>query len=1302
MFTARVSHEGETFRISSEIVQQSNLFFHSAVFRLPTSDSIDVDFDEANINLIDIQFDVNMDPNSEKCGEARLVPMPQFLINNPNISILPARNLQSSNTSTKPSPVSSVNKVSRGTSSSISEVPVTQEQTVINDKIIQKNTDPKVSSKRNISDTVDDKPFKVPRLSVSKLSQKKVNKVIEQKVALKPIKTTKTSTMNDATKKLSSPTKFSNIQINKQSLPNLTNRVVPHTPTKSTVNLTRDVLKNAASLENEKNACEKIKTFEVTINGSFMNQRNIKKEENKITVQCESEAILVLKNNQIIDISEPDLVDNLLLCIGAGIKKYGTKEAYDTVKESNIIHSPEHNWSLEYGNNSKQNSPNLNNRVNQVNKQQLQLVSNQHPSTSKSSLNNQMSLCSKIVKTNIVSQKVAQSPKHNDIKVNSLGNSQFQTSKTFVSTIPQAPIVSKQVTTTTTTTTQSSPSKLTVPTTGTVQLPNKGTVGQQSSIDKSKQIVLSQSITSNLNKCSKCEAISDDDLCTTCRVSSHLKGVTVTRIETPATPVSTNDSSVILLSSEDEEEDLNESEEISFSMEPVINKVESVDVINEYISKISLNPMHLEDKLSQTEYNIKDVFKFENCRSIRIGNFKTTPHHVGEVIICLHGIRMAINDSDFRPVTIDLQMENIVKILAFYGEKMPTIIIYTTYLASTGIRHLLAMSDNDKSYYYDPTSKDNTIKKIIWTFGLKKNEGIHLEKLLQKLPKGKYEPMTMDQANELLVASCVQRDNKKYKKKIEKIRNTDYNNTEIINFNVDNNNCRVSIFDYTGLSVDEYLNDALVDFYLKYWFTRHVSEEDKKRSYLFSTFFYTRLTTPKGGIDKAESKAQCRHERVKKWTKNVNIFEKDFIFVPINENYHWYLAVICYPYLTGPINMEDGTPIDIPDDEIDQFEPIDRPLSPCMENTDRDEVDGNSEDLKYFNIDYDCISDNRNSSSYEEDVEELKKMDRPLIKQPCILIFDSLYGGTHRAKIVATLREYLAEEYQAKHNGARRVFPKSILKGAAVKVPQQTNYFDCGLFVLHFFEKFFECPIVDFSFPILHLQNWFSCDDVTGNAKKRKDFQKIVLNIMNEQGRKVDLPTLKFVSSSNSNTIAHHRGIHQYNHYYEEMDYEEMDSGEEDSDIEGEDDEIYEEESDEYMESNLYHDYAEDGEEEDYHDYKGTDPREFYAEMEENDESFTENDQWSEVQTEGEEFHNEREYNREELSDYQVIPERNIIVDEDESDDSSSNHRNISQQNRVRSENDNFRTYQESENEHENLSPRQIQKSQRFNKKNSN
>uniref|UniRef100_A0A3Q7JK84 Ubiquitin-like protease family profile domain-containing protein n=1 Tax=Solanum lycopersicum TaxID=4081 RepID=A0A3Q7JK84_SOLLC len=35
--------------------------------------------------------------------------------------------------------------------------------------------------------------------------------------------------------------------------------------------------------------------------------------------------------------------------------------------------------------------------------------------------------------------------------------------------------------------------------------------------------------------------------------------------------------------------------------------------------------------------------------------------------------------------------------------------------------------------------------------------------------------------------------------------------------------------------------------------------------------------------------------RVRKWTRKVNLFDKDFIFIPVNYNYHWSLIVICHP-----------------------------------------------------------------------------------------------------------------------------------------------------------------------------------------------------------------------------------------------------------------------------------------------------------------------------------------------------------------------------------------------------------------------
>lgn len=39
----------------------------------------------------------------------------------------------------------------------------------------------------------------------------------------------------------------------------------------------------------------------------------------------------------------------------------------------------------------------------------------------------------------------------------------------------------------------------------------------------------------------------------------------------------------------------------------------------------------------------------------------------------------------------------------------------------------------------------------------------------------------------------------------------------------------------------------------------------------------------------------------------MDIFEKDFLIIPVNKNYHWFLAIICYPK-------------DVPED--DEIQPI--------------------------------------------------------------------------------------------------------------------------------------------------------------------------------------------------------------------------------------------------------------------------------------------------------------------------------------------------------------------------------------------
>uniref|UniRef100_A0ACB8GEI9 Uncharacterized protein n=1 Tax=Sphaerodactylus townsendi TaxID=933632 RepID=A0ACB8GEI9_9SAUR len=106
------------------------------------------------------------------------------------------------------------------------------------------------------------------------------------------------------------------------------------------------------------------------------------------------------------------------------------------------------------------------------------------------------------------------------------------------------------------------------------------------------------------------------------------------------------------------------------------------------------------------------------------------------------------------------------------------------------------------------------------------------------------------------------------------------------------------------LNEGEFLNDVIIDFYLKYLVLEKLKKENADRIHIFSSFFYKRLNQRERRNLHEISKLtiqQKRHGRVKTWTRHVDIFEKDFIFVPLNEAAHWFLAVICYPGLETPV-----------------------------------------------------------------------------------------------------------------------------------------------------------------------------------------------------------------------------------------------------------------------------------------------------------------------------------------------------------------------------------------------------------------
>jgi len=69
--------------------------------------------------------------------------------------------------------------------------------------------------------------------------------------------------------------------------------------------------------------------------------------------------------------------------------------------------------------------------------------------------------------------------------------------------------------------------------------------------------------------------------------------------------------------------------------------------------------------------------------------------------------------------------------------------------------------------------------------------------------------------------------------------------------------------------------------------------------------------------------------------------------------------------------------------------------------------------------------------------------------------------------VVATLRDYLRIEYKVKE-GKDKEFNKDTIKGSTPRVPQQTNFTDCGVYVLQYVESFFQVPVT-LSEPLAYL-----------------------------------------------------------------------------------------------------------------------------------------------------------------------------------------------------------------------------------------
>ncbi|XP_044475243.1 probable ubiquitin-like-specific protease 2B isoform X3 [Mangifera indica] len=102
----------------------------------------------------------------------------------------------------------------------------------------------------------------------------------------------------------------------------------------------------------------------------------------------------------------------------------------------------------------------------------------------------------------------------------------------------------------------------------------------------------------------------------------------------------------------------------------------------------------------------------------------------------------------------------------------------------------------------------------------------------------------------------------------------------------------ISKRDVDLLQPETFINDTLIDFYIKY-IKNQIQAEEMHRFHFFNSFFFRKLAD----LDKDPSSisdGRAAFLRVHKWTRKVDMFGKDYIFIPVNFNLHWSLIIICH------------------------------------------------------------------------------------------------------------------------------------------------------------------------------------------------------------------------------------------------------------------------------------------------------------------------------------------------------------------------------------------------------------------------
>lgn len=299
--------------------------------------------------------------------------------------------------------------------------------------------------------------------------------------------------------------------------------------------------------------------------------------------------------------------------------------------------------------------------------------------------------------------------------------------------------------------------------------------------------------------------------------------------------------------------------------------------------------------------------------------------------------------------------------------------------------------------------------------------------------------------------------------------------------------------DISRLDEGQCLNDNIIGFYLKYLQVQAEKQRPStsKRIYFHNSFFYSKLKPTTG--------RSINYDGVKNWTAKVDLFSYDYIVVPVNEHFHWWVAIICNPGKLDSTVFQNAADGPESGDEIEEIpakstsgDAAAQPppehdseivLHECHNVAASDGKDGPFNQDDPFSLPDGTDEHHGNaivapqareaavtldgdvtSTTTKSAAQKGRKRGRRFLgaaqrkynpADPRIITLDSL-GASH-SPVCSHLKQYLIAEFRDK-KGKDVEYSQPSIGMRATNIPEQDNFCDCGVYLLKYVSEFLENP----------------------------------------------------------------------------------------------------------------------------------------------------------------------------------------------------------------------------------------------------